>query len=277
MECSWRYALDSSDSSDSNSSSSSDNSGEMCEPAVLPCMIANSRDARYGVKVNALPDSGCDLSTVTEDLASAIGARVLRTPETLYGATGESVEVSGKAVIYVRVKGVSVKRLVVLVETHANCEVTFGYRDLIQLRVLAPNFPNLFTDPTAPLLPHPYGNSLTTPLLACTVYFENVCGTVQQIELEVVPDTGCSGSTIVSCSFASRTRIMFSKTNIQMRAASDTKMIVYGEAYVSISVKETTIHTKVVITDTIDDMLLCWRDLISLGVLPESFPMPTPE
>lgn len=269
----------SSDSEIDSSSSSKDSEDEDYEDddsgsVVLSCTISTNPLLKSGMKVEALPDTGCDISTISEDLARNIGVRILQTRIKLYGATGTKVAVVGRAVIFVKVDGVSVKRLRVLVEKAPNEAFTISYRDLITLKVIASNFPNQVTSPNAPLLPHPYNNPRTTPLLHCTV-------TVKKTEVDVyaVPDSGCCGGTIISCDFVKRAGIPISPTTSMRRAASNTDIVVAGKASISLKIKgqSKVICRNVLVTNITDDILLGWNDLISLGVLKSNFPTPTPE
>ena len=148
---------------------------------------------------------------------------------------------------------------------------------MITLRVLAPNFPNQVNDLEAPLLPHPNGNTITTPMLTCTVTSND--GYDFCCHVNAVPDSGCSGNTIISKNFAMKVGIHVFPKHFELTAASNTPMEVSGEAFVSISVtgQAKIIHRKVAVTNITDHMLLSWRDLISLGVLPGDFPSPAPE
>ena len=247
------------------------------DSAILNCIVGQSLSLESGMYVEALPDSGCDMSTISEYMAMQIGVRVLRTEKKLFGATGAEIALAGQAIIFVKVPGVSTKRLKVLVETDANDALTIAYQDLITLRVLAPNFPNQVTNPEAPLLPHPYNNPKTTPLLTCIVYKKK--HEKSPCLVDAVPDSGCSGRTNISRDFARRAGICVLPSHYPMRAASNTDMEVSGMALISICVKgqDKMIHRQVSVTNITDDMLLSWPDLISLGVLPGNFPRPAPE
>ena len=250
-----------------------------CKPAVLLCYVANSPTAKYGLKINALPDSGCEISTISFDIAEHLNVHVLRTPKRAFSASGEEVALCGQSTVYVRVQGVGVKKLKVLVEQGTREEFTIGYMDLITLRVLAPNFPNKL-DATAPLLQHPLDNLKTTPLLQCNLhYYEGEHHRV--ITVAAVPDTGCSGKTVLSTSFARKIGIHLKPTTLRMKGAGGHKFKASGEANCALTVAGTPrhkiIYRRVVVLDITDSVLLSWYDLIHLGVLNKNFPSPTPE
>ena len=253
-------------------------------PAILHCVVASNLTLESGIHVTAIPDSGCDITTISEDITKKIGVRVLRTQTQLLDATGARIELAGQSVIYVKVAGVSTKRLKVVVEKNQYNHLTISYRDLITLRVLAPNFPNQVNDLEAPLLPHPNGNPSTTPLLPCTVYMKKRIihqGKIMyKCHVNAVPDSGCSGGTFISKSFACRTNIDYVWEGTQQWVANNTIDKILGYAFITIEVDgiaKMPIHRKVAVVNICDDMLLSWGDLIALGVLPDDFPNPAPE
>ena len=235
----------------------------------LPCLVGFGPSLESGVQVKACPDSGCTVSLISEDFAKKIGVQILLTSIKLYGSTGASIELVGEAIIYVKVEKVSVKRLRVLVVKKGDEPLTISYRDLITLRVLAANFPNQVMDKKAPLLPHPNGDTNTTPLLICRVR----AGSTIDVTVEAVPDTGCTGLTRISEDFARKCGINVYPTSFESMHSK-----VSGQAWISVKIKhQLKINRLVTVSNITDDMLLCWRDLISLGVLAHDFPRPAPE
>ena len=236
---------------------------------TLPCMVDIGPKLESGVKVEACPDSGCTMSLISEDFAKKIGVRILRTPKKLYGATGANIQIGGQGIIFVKVEGVSVKRLRVLVMKKDADDLIISYHDLITLRVLATNFPNQVTNKQAPSLPHPNGNTSEVPLLTCRVR----SGSAIDVSVDAVPDTGCTGHTAISEDFARRCGI-----NVYPTSFESMDSIVSGRAWISIKIKDQLkINRTVMVSNITDDMLLCWSDLIDLGVLPGNFPSPAPE
>ena len=251
--------------------------GDLCgNTPMLPCLVDLTQTLDSAIQVEAFPDSGTTMSIISEDFARKIGVRILRTRKQLSVATGVMAKLVGEAIIFVKVEKVAVKRLRVLVEKNTQSqEVLICYKDLITLRVLAANFPNQVTNKHAALLPHPYGDISVPPFLTCNLKF--AAGDQKSwvyADVEALPDSGCSGCTVISEDFASRCGVKVSPTTIMSQHSEAS-----GQASISIKIKDQPkeIQRKVLVTNIIDDMLLCWSDLISLGVLSSDFPTPTPE
>ena len=290
----WRHYMTHFDytekeASDGPSDSDSDNNGSesdmVGETPRLPCLVGLNSKLESGVPVAAYPDSGTSMSLISEDFAKKVGVRILRTSYMLYSPTDASIELLGAATIFVKVEGVSAKRLKVLVlkttDDSEDDELLIGYRDLITLRVLAANFPNQVKNKEAPLLPHPYGNTKKTPYLTCSVSGKGTygIGTIE-VTVKAIPDTGCSGFSSISENFAKKSGIEVLKTSFQYK---QTKVL--GLAWICIEIEDKIedqiykkrINKKVMVDNGIDDMLLCWKDLIDLGVLAKDFPKPASE
>ena len=184
---------------------------------ILPCIVSANPGLKSGILVNALPDSGCDISTVTKSTAMKIGASITSTPAKLYDATGAKLKVMGQAIIFTKVDKVTVKKLRVLVEEKASHDFTICYQDLITLRVLASNFPNQVTQKKAPFLHHPFGNIRTTPLLSCRVR----AGFTVDVIVKAVPDTGCNNVSVISKDLASMCKILIFPTTLRLMASGN--------------------------------------------------------
>ena len=148
-------------------------------------------------------------------------------------------------------------------------DLTISYRDLITLRVLAANFPNKVTDKEAPLMQHPNSDCNEAPYLNCRVQ----AGTTIDVSCKAVPDSGCTGLTRISKHFVKQCGIKVYPTSFKSIHSK-----VSGQAWISIKIKnQIKINRLVLVANITDDMLLSWRDLIDLGVLPHDFPSPAPE
>ena len=268
--CDFLNNLEASSSNDSSpTSSSNDKDMDDMDTPSLSCLVSFSPTLEPGVEVEACPDSGCTMSVISEDFSKKIGVQILQTPIILIVSTGARIKPVGQAIVFVKVERVSVKRLKVLVVKSDADDLIISYRDLITLRVLAPNFPNQVTDKEAPLLPHPNGNISEAPFLTCRVR----AGSKIDITVEAVPDSGCTGSSRISKHFANKCGIRVYPTSFESMHSK-----VSGQAWISIKIKDKLkINRLVMVCNITDDMLLCWRDLIDLGVLAHDFPRPAPE
>ena len=123
----------------------------LCRPATfksssddtppLPCKVGG-KAGRQSLEVASTPDSGCTKSIATSKVVRQSGATIRPTSAKLEAANGVEMKVLGKAVLYVKVPGVSVKRITVLVSDDiGNDDMLLSWRDLITLRVLRENFP----------------------------------------------------------------------------------------------------------------------------------------
>ena len=107
----------------------------------LHCTIG-SRASRQNLRVAATPDSGCTKGVARSSMVKQCGAVIEPTSAKLEAANGASMKVLGEATLFIKVKGVSVKRISVLVSDDiGNDEILLSWRDLITLRVLPENFP----------------------------------------------------------------------------------------------------------------------------------------
>ena len=59
------------------------------DSAILNCIVGQSPSLESGMYVEALPDSGCDMSTISEYMAMQIGVRVLRTQKNFLEQQGQ--------------------------------------------------------------------------------------------------------------------------------------------------------------------------------------------
>ena len=260
------------DESDNSSSVSEDESYQWGVTPSLPCLVDRLPNLESCVYVEAFPDSGTTMSTISEDFARKIGVRPVGTIQKLFGLSGAEVEIVGETIIFVKVENVAVKSLRVLVEKNEDDELLICYRDLITLRVLAANFPNQVKNKNAALLPHPYGNPRIPPFVTCDLFAAGDQKSWVDVTVEALPDSGCQGCSGISEDFASRCGIKVSPTTIKSAEVS-------GFATIFINIKDQLkgIERRVAVSNMREDMLLSWSDLISLGVLSSDFPTPTPE
>ena len=123
----------------------------LCRPIVfqssssdtppLHCKVGG-KAARQDLEVASTPDSGCTKSIARSQIVKQAGAAIEPTTAKLEAANGVEMKVLGKAVLYVKVSRVSVKKLTVLVSDDiGNDEILLSWQDLIKLRVLPDNFP----------------------------------------------------------------------------------------------------------------------------------------
>ena len=123
----------------------------LCRPVVfqsssndtppLHCKVGG-RAARQALEIASTPDSGCTKSIARSRVVKQSGATIEPTSARLEAANGVEMKVIGKAVLYIKVSRVSVKKITVLVSDDiGNDEMLLSWQDLIKLRVLPENFP----------------------------------------------------------------------------------------------------------------------------------------
>ena len=106
-----------------------------------------------------------------------------------------------------------------------------------------------------------------TPKLLCKV----VPYSGDSFEHEVIPDTGAT-ITVVSKKIAKRNNMKITPANQEkLIAADDTPMNVSG--ITRFTINETPIRA-LVSSSVTDDILVCWRDMIRLGIIHPNFPEP---
>ena len=112
------------------------------ETPFLQCKAFGRAQGGRCAVVQSTPDSGCTKSIARSSVIKQCGAKLQYTSQKLEAANGGDMQVLGKACIYIKVRGVCVKRLNVLVSDDiGNDEMLLSWKDLIKLRVLPENFP----------------------------------------------------------------------------------------------------------------------------------------
>ena len=107
----------------------------------LPCKVGG-KAGRQSLDVSSTPDSGCTKSIARGSIVRQSGAVIKPTSARLEAANGAEMKVLGKAVLFIKVSGVSVKRVSVLVSDDiGNDDMLLSWKDLVTLRVLPENFP----------------------------------------------------------------------------------------------------------------------------------------
>ena len=89
------------DESDNSSSVSEDESYQWGVTPSLPCLVDRLPNLESCVYVEAFPDSGTTMSTISEDFARKIGVRPVGTIQKLFGLSGAEVEIVGETIIFV--------------------------------------------------------------------------------------------------------------------------------------------------------------------------------
>ena len=107
----------------------------------LPCKVGG-KAARQSLDVSSTPDSGCTKSIARSSIVRQCGAVIKPTSAKLEAANGAEMNVIGKATLFIKVTGVSVKRVSVLVSDDIGSDdMLLSWKDLVTLRVLPENFP----------------------------------------------------------------------------------------------------------------------------------------
>jgi len=106
--------------------------------------------------------------------------------------------------------------------------------------------------------------------LLCQIYPTSGSKPGTPFEYELLPDTGAT-ITIISFDVARRYSLRLRASNEKLLTADESKMKVAGCTRIKIN----GVQIKALVTDAIEDeILLCWRDMIRLSIIPENFPTP---
>ena len=112
-------------------------------------MIANAIDGQplYFKRCIALPDSGCQLPVIDEWLAEKLKLQVYPNvpndaPHSMIGATGNTIAVTGKAMVFVEFCGHPTMFDVLVVRgLKERCQLYLGWREMVDLNIVPPTYP----------------------------------------------------------------------------------------------------------------------------------------
>ena len=100
----------------------------------------------------------------------------------------------------------------------------------------------------------------------------NILGTIIFSRLQCVPDTGASITVFPLLLFNGRKLPGLKKSNTVLTCANHSRLQVFGEVELVLERKSVRVKTRVIISEHVTKPLICFSDLVKLGIVPQSFP-----